>query len=226
MDQLSIQRCLAVLEDRYRVLREMSESQLRSWENEKAKLTGDINQINLDKENLQREVKESRLLAENLSISKEELESKLKDYKNQINNHNEEKASFATKLKDAESLLKEALAKSNALITDTKRIEIELKDTNEELELRLLQLLQAQEELQLYFLKSQNLLAANHNLEKAEALASQALANILSSTTWRATYPIRLCLDQMQLLRREGIKQGTKKIFRKTVQAVTKKRKP
>ena len=230
MDHLSLQRSLTLLENRYRELREIGENHLQTWESEKAKLKQELDEIVLAKACLETEIKKVQVISEVLASEKKDLEEKLQEASLKINSFRIEKQDLESQLKtekqdlesqlktekqDLESQLKDAQFISGNLKKEKQRLDIELKDIRDELELRMLQLLQAQEELQHYFLKSQELTSAMARSKQAEDLASQALNDLVSSTSWRMTYPVRWALDQVRMFRREGYKKGSQEIAKK-----------
>ncbi len=219
MDHLTLQRSLTLLENRYRELREIGENHLQTWESEKAKLKQELDEIVLAKACLETEIKKVQVISEVLASEKKDLEEKLQEASLKINSYRIEKQDLESQLKtekqDLESQLKDAQFISGNLKKEKQRLDIELKDIRDELELRMLQLLQAQEELQHYFLKSQELTSAMARSKQAEDLASQALNDLVSSTSWRMTYPVRWALDQVRMFRREGYKKGSQEIAKK-----------
>jgi hypothetical protein len=219
VDHLTLQRSLTLLENRYRELREIGENHLQTWESEKAKLKQELDEIVLAKACLETEIKKVQVISEVLASEKKDLEEKLQEASLKINSYRIEKQDLESQLKtekqDLESQLKDAQFISGNLKKEKQRLDIELKDIRDELELRMLQLLQAQEELQHYFLKSQELTSAMARSKQAEDLASQALNDLVSSTSWRMTYPVRWALDQVRMFRREGYKKGSQEIAKK-----------
>lgn len=210
VDQLTLQRCLTVLENRYRELREIGETRLQAWEADRAKFNHELDEITHAKGCLESEIKNLSHLTDVLTSEKNELEAKLEQADQTITGLRVEKVDLESKSIEAymklELQLKEALLNSENLTSERQKLHIELKAVRDELELRMLQLLQAQEELQHYFLKSQELLSAHAQTTQAMASASEALQDVLSSTSWRMTYPMRWALDQFHLFRREGHK--------------------
>ena len=92
--------------------------------------------------------------------------------------------------------LQEALVSATEHSREKHQSQAELNEAREELKLRILQLLQSQEELQKYFNESQELKKLNQIIKDEEMRASKALREIQSSTSWRISYPIRWALDK------------------------------
>jgi len=252
MDQLTLQRSLTDLENRYRELREIGESRLQAWEAEKVKLNQKLDTVTHANDSLLADVKTLGQLTDVLTSEKKDLEAKLEQADLKMNDYLIEKIDLQSQLEAAllrsgntqdlearlekanlaiasignaernlESQLRKALSDSSSLNDERQKLQGELVETREETELRMLQLLQAQEELQHYFLRCRELSSEYAQAMHDLALASEALQEVLSSTSWRMTYPLRWALDQCRLLRREGPKKGFQLIAKKVAGKVS-----
>lgn len=204
MDQPTLQQSLTVLENRYRELREICETRLQACEAEKADLKGELVEITHAKSCLETEIKKLSHLTDVLTSEKKDIEVRLQQASLAI-------TGFISEKQDLESRLNELHLKSGDLSSERQQLQNELKGAREDLELRMLQLLQAQEELKHYFLKSQELASAHAQATQAVASTSDALQEVLASTSWRMTYPVRWALDQFHLFCREGYKKAGKR---------------
>lgn len=74
MDQLTFQRNLSILENRYRQLREISESRLQSWEAEKAILKQELEQSALISLQLRQAQEELKLTHQEIQQLKEQIQ--------------------------------------------------------------------------------------------------------------------------------------------------------
>ena len=74
MDQLTLQRNLSNLENRYRELREISESRLQSWEAEKALLKQALERLNSELFDMKANINQSDLIRLQLRQAQEELD--------------------------------------------------------------------------------------------------------------------------------------------------------
>lgn len=74
MDQLTLQRNLSILENRYRELREISESRLQSWEAEKAILKQELEQSDLISLQLRQAQEELDLTHKEIQQLKEQIQ--------------------------------------------------------------------------------------------------------------------------------------------------------
>ena len=74
MDQLTLQRNLSILENRYRELREISESRLQSWEAEKAILKQALERLNSELFDMKTNINQSDIIRLQLRQAQEELD--------------------------------------------------------------------------------------------------------------------------------------------------------
>jgi DNA repair exonuclease SbcCD ATPase subunit len=74
MDQLTLQRNLAVLENHYRELREIGEGRLHSWEAEKAILKQTLEQLDSELSDMKANIHQSDLIRLQLRQAQEELD--------------------------------------------------------------------------------------------------------------------------------------------------------
>jgi hypothetical protein len=74
VDQLTLQRNLSILENRYRELREISESRLQSWEAEKAILKQALERLNSELFDMKANINQSDLIRLQLRQAQEELD--------------------------------------------------------------------------------------------------------------------------------------------------------
>jgi DNA repair exonuclease SbcCD ATPase subunit len=74
VDQLTLQRNLSILENRYRELREISESRLQSWEAEKAILKQALERLNSELFDMKANINQSDIIRLQLRQAQEELD--------------------------------------------------------------------------------------------------------------------------------------------------------
>jgi len=184
-----------------------------------------IDVLTSEKRELEEKLEQTDLKTHSFLVEKKDLESQLEaallrsgstqDLEARLEKANLAIASIGNAERNLESQLRKALSDSSSLNDERQKLQGELVETREETELRMLQLLQAQEELQHYFLKFQELSSAHVQATQDLAVTSEALQKVLSSTCWRMTYPLRWALDQCRLFRREGPKKGFQVIAKK-----------
>ncbi len=141
VDSLAIQRSLTILEDRYRQLREIGEKRFATWDNENADLK---QQLAVQAESLQHSQIASDEQAHHLKALDAELAALKAD-------HIDLTAAKDTADKSNADLKQQLAVQAESL----RHSQIALTEAKEEAELLLLQLHQVQEELEHYFLRSQ-----------------------------------------------------------------------